>query len=83
MTFEKRRDIILIRIIYIRLSKGCIMKENTKILGFANGNQTSYKLKFFNIEEIIVSTVSGKALFDFLWIDGDMLRTSFTDLVLA
>lgn len=59
------------------------MKENIKIFGFANGNQTSYKLKFNNIEETVVSTVSGKALFDFLWIDGDMLRTIFTDIVIA
>ena len=59
------------------------MKENTRILGFANGNQTSYKLIFDNIEETVVSTVAGKALFDFLWIDGDMLRTIFTDIVVA
>ena len=59
------------------------MKENAKIFGFANGNQTSYKLKFNQIEETVVRTVSGKALFDFIWIDGDMLRTIFTDIVIA
>lgn len=59
------------------------MKDNSRILGFANGNQTSYKLIFDNIEETVVSTVAGKALFDFLWIDVDMLRTIFTDIVVA
>lgn len=43
------------------------MKENTRIFGFANGNQTSYKLKFNQTEETVVSTVSDKALFVFLF----------------
>ncbi|MBQ8541665.1 MAG: hypothetical protein IJ435_09365 [Clostridia bacterium] len=59
------------------------MKENTKIFGFANGNQTSYKLKFDQIEETVVGTTSGKALFDFLWIDTEMFRLIFIDIIIA
>lgn len=59
------------------------MKEKVNVLGFANGNQTSYKIKFNQLEETVVSTVSGKSLFDFLWINADMIRTIFTDILMA
>ena len=46
------------------------MKDNIKIFGYSKDNRTYYKLKFDQIEETVVNSVSGKAVFDFLWIDG-------------
>ena len=54
------------------------MKDNIKIFGFSKNKRTYYKLKFGQIEETEISSVSGKAVFDFLWIDGSDFETIFT-----
>lgn len=59
------------------------MKDNIKIFGYSKDNRTYYKLKFDQIEETVVSSVSGKAVFDFLWIDGNDFGTIFTDILSA
>lgn len=57
------------------------MKDNIKIFGYSKDNRTYYKLKFDQIEETVVSSVSGKAVFDFLWIDGNDFGTIFTNIL--
>ena len=42
----------------------CVMKDNIKIFGYSKDNRTYYKLKFDQIEETDVNSVSGKAVFD-------------------
>lgn len=59
------------------------MKDNIKIFGYSKDNRTYYKLKFDQIEETVVSSVSGKAVFDFLWIDGNDFETIFTNILSA
>ena len=59
------------------------MKGNIKIFGYSKDNRTYYKLKFDQIEETVVSSVSGKAVFDFLWIDGNDFETIFTNILSA
>lgn len=59
------------------------MKHNIKIFGYSKDNRTYYKLKFDQIEETVVSSVSGKAVFDFLWIDGNDFETIFTNVLSA
>ena len=59
------------------------MKDNIKIFGYSKDNRTYYKLKFDQIEETTVSSVSGKAVFDFLWIDGNDFETIFTNILSA
>lgn len=57
------------------------MKDNIKIFGFSKNKRTYYKLKFGQIEETEISSVSGKAVFDFLWIDGSDFETIFTKIL--
>lgn len=57
------------------------MKDNIKIFGYSKDNRTYCKLKFNQIEETVVSSVSGKAVFDFLWIDGNDFETIFTNIL--
>ena len=57
------------------------MKDNIKIFGFSKNKRTYYKLKFSQIEETEISSVSGKAVFDFLWIDGSDFETIFTKIL--
>ena len=59
------------------------MKDNIKIFGYSKDNRTYYKLKFDQIEETDVNSVSGKAVFDFLWIDGNDFGTIFTNILSA
>ena len=59
------------------------MKDNIKVFGYSKDNRTYYKLKFDQIEETTVSSVSGKAVFDFLWIDGNDFETIFTNILSA
>ena len=59
------------------------MKDHIKIFGYSKDNRTYYKLKFDQIEETVVSSVSGKAVFDFLWIDGSDFGAIFTNILSA
>lgn len=58
----------------------CLWK---KIFGYFKNNRTAFRLKFDQIEETTVSSVCGKAVFDFLWIDESDFNTIFTAVATA